>query len=481
MASTTVITPNTMLPPPISLITLPSEILHSIISYIDQREIRRIIRVCKLLYAVGFSHFLEDVAFGDPAGGWQRSCIRPSQWRMLIDKDNGLSGGEYHGGVPRLPWNWNKRIAILGTAPLKNLELLKMLGVKLKEGEVRPEHVEINVSDTLKQITTLENAIPSGFFQNLKSYAHQKHIKEFSYSLEGGNLLFMVQGLNLLQCENVTSIVYNNDRNYGAIPRSETSAFQGLSKLFAATVNLQRLSIQLVKLRSLGNADLQASIQAAFDGLHNLKELKITGELFSCATFITPPPNIITLEYQCEASPMWWLGFSKCKLPKVENLTLKCCYSDYKYYRGSRAEAYRARYEPHGVVFNDNGKFIIEDVAVTTLKKFNGDANPSAPADLVEAILNRNPGLSKKSTERMFHQMIRPRLLSCISRMENRMVEYADSVTEEFGEMWKLGTRGEELEEEFFKESLEMLMKEFLEGKAKEWVSLPSKYALKNK
>ncbi|KAK6498743.1 hypothetical protein TWF481_011317 [Arthrobotrys musiformis] len=481
MASNILTTPHTRVPPSVSLTTVPSEILHSIISNLRQRDVYKLIRVCRRIYTVAYEHLLEDIAFGRAVDNWRERGLHSDQWGLLAKRNSKI-----HNNASELPWNRTRTLAILGTEPWKDPALMDMLASKIEEGVVKLQHVEFDVLPAIIGGSTMPNSeIADKFFESLKSYANEKSINQFSYSLRGGS--FLCHAKNYIILRNVTSIVYDN--GYGGEyypPRSTSGTFGGLINLLSATDNLRKLSLCAKGLlASVIDLELRASMQSAFDNLRNLVELKISGQFFSGAAFFTPPPNVRTLEFHCEAGPLWWFGFSRCELPKVEKLVLNCYNSEYKYYkphlRDNGGYGYIRYYERQGIFFDESGNFRIEDLAITTLKDFSGDVNPSGPLNLLELLLERNPGLSKKSTNRMFRQIVHPKLLVSLSRMEQRMIEHAGLLTEEYISKWEGGARGEDLEKEYLKRGLEILMDEVLDDKFKEWPMERSKFTRKGR
>ncbi|KAK6513986.1 hypothetical protein TWF506_008416 [Arthrobotrys conoides] len=456
MASTKPITPTDTLDPPISFITLPVEILHFIISYANWREVYNIMRVCKRLYQVAYGHLLEDLAFMSSGEPIEEFHISPARWRLLIYRDR--LGSDV---APSLPWNGTRRVAFLGPEAFTSPGLLNMLQTKIKSGVMNLHHIEMDVSGISAYKTSPKGGIFCNFFDALKSYATDKPINKFSFSLKGSSVLFKMQ--ELIQFDNVTSLYYTFDGTGSA-----TSIFSRLGRLLTATPNLRKLSLWTEGI-SIGEEDIELviSLQTAFDHLYTLTELTLYHNFLKDSIFIVPPPNIIALQLQCDATPLWWSRFSRCKLPKVESLTLSRA-SSHSY------PDYQRENVCHGIIFDQDGNFQIEDLAITTLKNFKGNFDTRGPSNLLELLLDKNPGMSTASIDGVLHQIISPRLSTIVSHINKRLIGYANSVADEYFEMWKAGQRGEELEKEFLKRSFEVLMKEALEGKMKEWDSVPS-------
>ncbi|KAK6523786.1 hypothetical protein TWF281_001758 [Arthrobotrys megalospora] len=474
MASTISITADAVPPAPISpeLITLPSELLHSVVSYLKRREVCCIIRVCKRLRSIAEEHLWENLKFGDLSGNYGADCIGHKGWGALIQRNSLSSTGK----VPNIPWNWVRTVSVCGADPLRDIELMKMLESKITEGRLKPQHVELDVAGTKVTRTSYQRHITkfdcaNDFLLALKTYASKQSIHQFSYSLRGGSILFY--GDQPIAFENVTNLVFDGELNcYPEIMYrpAGTKSIAGLIKLLSATFNLRQLSLCVRRstVNPLRHAESLGNIQNTLNKLHNLVKLRIGGEFFHRSFFLIPPPNLRTLKLECKVTPRWWVEFSKCPLPKVEHLVLKC--DDLDFDRSRRRQTFE---ENAGILFDEDGKFQIEDLAITTLKDFRGVSNPSWPSDLFDLVLKRNPGLCQKAKRRILSQRVRPRLVDAVSRLERRMIETTNLFVEEYGQKLEQNMEDGELEMGFLKESLELMLKEIEDGRATKWRPAP--------
>ncbi|KAF3220143.1 hypothetical protein TWF192_000771 [Orbilia oligospora] len=449
--------------PPLLLSSLPPEILHSIISYIDWRGVNCLIRVCKSLYDVAYHHFLEDVTFRSFQDDPEEFCMDPDRWGQMINRDR-LS--HLISAAPSLPWNWTRRIEIQELYAIANLKLLKVLQAKIKGGMMNPQHIEIDVTEDLMGYqTSLQPCIDIGFFDIMKSYTADKPINKFSYSLIGGSLLFKLEGLIPFEIVAKLSFVY--DHSEMRILESKKVIFSGLTTLIGAAVNLRKLSlcIKNIGLEEDDDTELVEGIQRAFDRLHTLVELHIVSGFLKDSIFIIPPPNTKFLSLRCGHTPLWWHKFSQCKLPKIESLTL--IPNDSRWCSESERERLLEA-EHHLVSAGSSAKFQIADLALTTLYHFRGAIDSSAPSNFLDLLFGKNPGLTRASNDVMFYQVIRPMLSMTISRIRERIIKYGNSAADEYCEKWKAGKRGKELEKDLLKGILELLTKEASEGKLEE-------------
>ncbi|KAF3131781.1 hypothetical protein TWF703_007500 [Orbilia oligospora] len=448
--------------PPLLLSSLPPEILHSIISYIDWRGVNCLMRVCKSLYNVAYHHLLEDVTFRSFQDDPEEFCMDPDRWGQMINRDR-LS--HLISAAPSLPWNWTRRIEIHELYAIANLKLLKVLQAKIKGGMMNPQHMEIDVTEDLMGYqTSLQPCTDIGFFDIMKSYTADKTINKFSYSLIGGSLLFKMEGLIPFEIVAKLSFVY--DHSEMRIVESKRVIFSGLITLLGAAVNLRKLSL-CIKNIGLEEDDMELveGIQRAFDRLHTLVELNIVTGFLKDSIFINPPPNIKFLLLRCGHTPLWWHKFSQCKLPKIESLTL---IPDDSRWCSEHERELLLEAERHLISADSSGKFQIADLAITTLYHFRGTFDSSAPSNFLDLLFEKNPGLTRASNDVMFYQIIRPMVSMTISRIRERIIKYRDSAADEYCEKWKASKRGEELEKDLLKGILEVLTKEALEGKREE-------------
>ncbi|KAK6337877.1 hypothetical protein TWF696_001355 [Orbilia brochopaga] len=408
-----------------AITSLPLELLSAIFIHLPRQDLAALLRVNRRIHEVAERQL------------WRTLYLSGSSW------DHGLWSSD--DGYADRPLDARGCRLLVGSGGLgvRYTRQLRLLAKALKEGggaggvldmvRGRMEGDEARV--TTVEIVNLNTVVQSSFISYLKTYGSSKACR-FSIELRRAFASSLVKFCTPLHQALDLELLGALDLEFRLpSPEQTADAIIALAGLLSAASNLQRLQLEPTagscsrysQLRTL--TEPLERLQSAVEKLCRLRYLDVNGTLFHPSFFLAPPGYVTRVRYRGGVSIAWWRRFAGCPFAGVREMQVQLLHVGLfdidprqlpSWADSGDEELSMAMSEStdDGVAVRTGGRrrlrrFWLRDVAVRGLEVFRVDCEGReelvAPADLVECVVRRNPGLARGCVNQLAHISSRSR------------------------------------------------------------------------
>ncbi|KAK6346203.1 hypothetical protein TWF730_010534 [Orbilia blumenaviensis] len=386
---------------------LPSEILGDIVGYLDRHEQCLLLRVCQRFYCVAHPLLWNSLEF-DP-------YIGPSQLRRPNrDRAASLVKAVKSTGADAMGFHYIRELSF-GPAQFDEHSvwvqsgLLKIICDLLAAGKINIRRVLLYWHEfrSADEINCPNASIPLKFLKLLKEYAEMSpppKLQIIARRWYNCRTKFPTQ-LFPLEFTTYLDIAFRTKDYSGRCKDATINCIKQLTAILERASSLELLKLETIEDYNDSPGPIEGlpleQLQNSITNLRSLRELEIRRLLFHPSFFVTPPENVKKLTLWHYVSVAWWKHFTRCPFTKVKELRLRTehalkAYSDGRtdYFSENDVESKSLAGGAYSLIL---GRLELKSLKLFELYKWEC----YFPQDLLELVIQNNPGLGKEQIERL--------------------------------------------------------------------------------